>query len=60
MSSKAIRLETVRQRKRKRAPSIEEPPLSENRKNKKNEEVVVWYGFECKHCPKNDIEDTEE
>ena len=64
MPSQAKRLQTVRQRKRKRAPSIEEPPLSVKepkiRKKKKNEEVTVWYGFECKHCPKDDSEDTEE
>ena len=64
MPSQANKLQSVKRQQRKRAPFIEESPLSakepNKKKRKKNEEVVVWYGFECKHCPKDDIDDTDE
>ena len=70
MPSQANRLQTVIRRPRKRAPSIDESPISailaksanepKKKKKKKNEEVVVWYGFECQHCPKDDTNDTDE
>ena len=64
MPSQANRLQTVIRRQRKRAPFIEESQPSakepKKKKTKKNEEVVVWYGFECKHCPKDDTDDTNE
>ena len=64
MPSQANRLQTVIRRQRKRAPFIEESQLSakepKKKKTKKNEEVVVRYGFECEHCPKDDIDDTHE
>ena len=50
MPSQANKLQSVKRQQRKRAPFIEESPLSAKEpKKKKNEEVVVWYGFECKH-----------
>ena len=63
LSSQANRLQTVIRRKRKRAPFIEESQLSaqepKKKKTKKNEEVVVKYGFECEHCPKDGTDDTD-
>ena len=63
LSSQANRLQTVIRRKRKRAPFIEESQLSakepKKKKTKKNEEVVVRYGFECEHCPKDGTDDTD-
>ena len=63
LSSQANRLQTVIRRHRKRAPFIEESQLSakepKKKKTKKNEEVVVWYGFECEHCPKDGTDDTD-
>ena len=65
MLSQTNRLQTVIRRPRKRAHSIDESPISANlanepNKKKKNEEVVVRYGFECQHCPRDDTNDKDE
>ena len=50
--------------KRKLSASREEREENPRKKKKSNEKTFseeesakVWYGFECSHCPKDDIED---
>ena len=48
--------ENVRNAKRKRKQSL---LAKGNKKRKRDEEKVVYYGFECTHCPKEKSSDSE-